>query len=180
MSEEVWGEPTLTCGECGVEFTHNTVHQAGCSNASIHLDGAQRILRSQNVQARPRSERDPTGADPKRAGAKLDAGKSPVRRGLLEYFPRACMAVANVSAAGARKYTWKGWESVPEGVDRYGDAGVRHICKAAIAGSPTALDSDWREVDPALEVWHAAEEAWNALARLELLMRKAESDAKGT
>lgn len=178
MSEEVWGEPTYRCGDlhCSARYEESdTPHRPGCTNTGWQLGDVLKMMEKHKPE-----ERDPTGADPKKAGAKLDAGKSPVRRGLLEYFPRACMAVANVSAAGARKYTWKGWESVPEGVDRYGDAGVRHICKAAIAGSPIALDSDWREVDPTLEVWHAAEEAWNALARLELLMRKAESDAKGT
>lgn len=114
-------------------------------------------------------ERDPTGALPGSPGSKLDAGKSPVRRGLLEYFPRACMAVANVSQFGANKYCWKGWETVPEGVDRYGDAGVRHICKAAIEG----------ENDSDSELLHASHEAWNALARLELILREKEGKSEG-
>ncbi|MFJ1257877.1 dATP/dGTP diphosphohydrolase domain-containing protein [Cupriavidus sp. CuC1] len=110
------------------------------------------------------SERDPTGRNPHEPGAKLDAGKAPVRRGLLEYFPRACMAVAQVSASGAAKYAWNGWEQVPNGVDRYGDAEARHICKAAIEGP---VDADYGHL-------HAAHEAWNALARLELLLRENE------
>lgn len=110
----------------------------------------------------PKKEFDPSGKSPKEPGAKLDAGKSPVRRGLLEYFPRACLAVATVSASGASKYSWKGWESVPEGVDRYGDAEVRHICRAAIEGE---VDSDYGHL-------HAAHEAWNALARLELILKE--------
>jgi len=109
-------------------------------------------------------ETDPFGKLPNQPGAKLDAGKSPVRRGLLEYFPRACLAIAAVSASGAAKYTWKGWESVPDGVDRYGDAEVRHICKAAIEGS---IDKDYGHL-------HAAHEAWNAIARLELLLKEQE------
>jgi hypothetical protein len=113
--------------------------------------------------ARP-VEADPSGKKPFEPGAKLDAGKSPVRRGLLEYFPRACIAVANVSAFGASKYAWNGWETVDNGVDRYGDAGARHICKAAIEG-PMDSDSD---------LDHAAHEAWNALARLELILRERE------
>ena len=107
-------------------------------------------------------ESDPHGKKPGEAGAKLDAGKSPVRRGLLEYFPRACLAIAEISQFGARKYTWKGWETVPDGVDRYGDAEVRHICNAAIEG-PITADS---------KKLHAAHEAWNALARLELILRE--------
>lgn len=112
------------------------------------------------------AEADPTGRNPHEPGAKLDAGKSPVRRGLLEYFPRACMAVAEVSASGARKYTWGGWQSVPDGIDRYGDAGARHICRAAIEG----------HTDPDYGHLHAAHEAWNAMARLELLLREREKE----
>lgn len=112
----------------------------------------------------PTRETDPNGVAPDKPGAKLDAGKSPVRRGLLEYFPRACMAVADVSAAGAAKYTWGGWQTVLDGIARYGDAEVRHICKAAIEGP----------VDADFGLLHAAHEAWGALARLELLLWEAE------
>ncbi len=109
-------------------------------------------------------ELDPDGKDPHEPGSKLDAGKAPVRRGLLEQFPRACMAVAEVSAFGAGKYTWGGWQTVPDGIARYGDAGARHICKAAIEGA--------KDADSGL--LHAAHEAWNALARLELMLREDE------
>lgn len=71
------------------------------------------------------SETDPTGRSPKEKGAKLDHGKPPIERGLLAYFPRAAAAVAEVSAFGALKYTWNGWETVPEGMIRYGDAMLR-------------------------------------------------------
>lgn len=108
------------------------------------------------------AEVDPAGLNPNSPGAKLDTGKIPIRRGLLEYFPRACLAVAEVSMKGAEKYCWKGWETVENGIDRYGDAEVRHIVAAAIEGP----------LDPQLEVLHAAEEAWNALARLELILRE--------
>lgn len=113
-------------------------------------------------------ESDPYGYKPNEPGAKLDGGKSPVRRGLLEYFPRACLAVAQVSASGASKYSWKGWETVPDGVDRYGDAEVRHICKAAIEGS---VDHDYGHL-------HATHEAWNSLARLELILKEQENAIK--
>lgn len=110
------------------------------------------------------NEKDPHGIAAHQPGAKLDAGKAPIRRGLLEYFPRACEAVAQVSAFGAAKYTWGGWETVPDGVNRYGDAAVRHVVKARTEG-PVDSDSG---------LLHAAHEAWNALARLELLMRETE------
>lgn len=106
-------------------------------------------------------EVDPHGKKPQEAGAKLDAGKSPVWRGLLDYFPRACLAVANVSQAGAKKYAWKGWESVPDGEARYKDALVRHIVNEAIEG----------DFDPE-DFLHAAQQAWNALAYLELKLRR--------
>lgn len=106
-------------------------------------------------------EFDPTGKQPHDMGAKLDAGKSPVFRGLLDYFPRACLAVADVSAAGAQKYAWKGWESVPDGVNRYSDALVRHIINESIEG----------EFDPD-GFLHKAQQAWNALAALELYLRE--------
>lgn len=110
------------------------------------------------------TEHDPNGIGQGQPGAKFDAGKSPVRKGLLEYFPRACMAVADVSAFGASKYAWNGWETVPDGVSRYGDAQQRHVCKARIEG-PVDADSG---------LLHAAHEAWNALARLELMLREAQ------
>ncbi len=109
-------------------------------------------------------ERDPNGVAPNTPGAKLDAGKPPVFRGLLDYFPRACKAVADVSAFGASKYTWKGWESVPEGESRYSDALVRHILDRGIEG-PFTKDS---------KLLHRAHAAWNALAVLELELRRLE------
>lgn len=107
------------------------------------------------------AEADPNGKNPHEPGAKLDAGKAPLLRGVLGYFPRALTAVAEVSAMGARKYTWGGWESVPEGVERYGDALARHILAETVDGP---LDKD-------TDLLHAAHAAWNALARLELLLR---------
>ena len=106
-------------------------------------------------------ERDPNGISPNQPGAKLDAGKAPVIRGALQYFPRAIEAVSHVSLFGATKYTWNGWESVPDGVNRYSDAMGRHLIGESIDG-PT---------DPATGLSHAAQVAWNALARLELMLR---------
>ena len=113
------------------------------------------------------AEADPTGRAPHEPGAKMDAGKSPIRRGLLEQFPRACLAIADVSAYGARKYTWNGWETVPDGLNRYGDAECRHIVKNVLEG-PYDLESG---------LLHAAHECWNNLARLELVLRQLETGA---
>lgn len=110
-------------------------------------------------------EKDPNGLDSKTPGAKLDHGKPAVWQGFLNYFPRACLAVANVSVVGAKKYSWKGWESVPDGINRYGDALCRHICLEGIEG----------ETDKDTGLLHAAQQAWNALAKLELILREKDS-----
>ena len=118
-------------------------------------------------------EKDPLGKAPKEPGSKLDFGKSPVYRGAIAYFPRALMAVANVSAYGANKYSWMGWASVPDGINRYKDALGRHIAKQEIEGP---FDLEIRN-DPKYpgEVLHAAQVAWNALAVLELLLKEQEN-----
>lgn len=103
---------------------------------------------------------DPTEAV-KSGAVKYDGGKSPIYRGAVSYFPRAIGAVAAVSAFGASKYAWKGWEGVPDGFNRYSDAMVRHL---AYEGQGEVLDTD-------SGLLHAAHAAWNALARLELLIR---------
>ena len=100
-----------------------------------------------------------------KTGVKFDEGKSPVWQGLLDYFPLACKAVANVSAAGAAKYAWKGWESVPDGINRYRNALGRHIVDEASQGT----------YDPE-GFRHLAQQAWNALAALELTLREEEKN----
>lgn len=106
------------------------------------------------------TEKDPHGVDPHQAGAKLDAGK--VRPSLiLNDMSRALMAVAEVATFGANKYSDGGWITVPNGIKRYTDAKDRHRLKACIEG-PYDLESG---------LLHAAHEAWNALALLELLLR---------
>ena len=93
------------------------------------------------------------------------AGKINITNG-SNIFPRACLAVAQVSFFGAQKYKWDGWKTVPDGVNRYGDAQVRHVCKAKIDGP----------YDPDSGLEHAAHEAWNALARLELMLLEKEKN----
>lgn len=110
-------------------------------------------------------ESDPTGRQAKDPGSKLDAGKPPVMRGVIQYFPRALMAVSLVSLKGAEKYTWRGWETVPDGPNRYGDALARHLVLEDIEG----------EYDKDTGLLHAAQAAWNALARLELILREQEA-----
>jgi hypothetical protein len=105
-------------------------------------------------------ESDPTGRAANEPGAKLDAGKPRVAL-VLRGFARALWEVSKVGTFGAKKYTPNGWMEVPEGVDRYDDAKMRHFLKEAM-GEADDADSG---------IHHAAHEAWNALARLELLLR---------
>lgn len=96
---------------------------------------------------------------------KYDGGKPSVYRGLIDYFPRAGMAVAEVSTFGANKYAWNGWSGVEDGVNRYSDAMMRHLLQEA-AGEEFDKDSNLR---------HAAHIAWGAMARLELMLREEEA-----
>lgn len=108
-------------------------------------------------------ETDPNGKDPHQPGAKLDAGK--IRPALvLGGFARALIEVSKVGTYGATKYTENGWMEVPNGEPRYDDAGLRHWLYEK-AGQECDIDTD---------LHHAAHQAWNSLARLDLLLRKRE------
>ena len=107
-----------------------------------------------------------TTDDPSKIGTgaiKYDGGKPSLWRGVFEYFPRAVEAVGQISTFGASKYAWKGWESVPDGYNRYSDALGRHLLREGIDGPYDVTDSN---------LLHAAQVAWNALARLELELKK--------
>lgn len=107
------------------------------------------------------SEIDPNGKQAHDAGSKLDAGKN--RLGLvLGGFALALEEVGRVGTFGANKYTPNGWQTVPNGVERYTDAMYRHLMKEA----------QGEQVDPDSGTFHAAQAAWNALARLDLMIRK--------
>lgn len=123
------------------------------------------------IDIRDMKESDPNGKNPHEPGAKLDAGKAPVFQGLIDYFPRAVEAVAMVSLAGANKYAWKGWEAVPDGYNRYKNAQYRHATKKAKEGP---WDSDF--LKQGILILHDAQEAWNALASLELYLRQEEQN----
>lgn len=113
------------------------------------------------VETAATKEADPTGRDPHQAGAKLDAGKAEFDY-VLGYFPKALAAVNEVADYGAKKYTPGGWVTVPDGVKRYSNAGVRHRI-ARMTGESHDKDT---------KLLHAAHEAWNALAVLELLLKE--------
>ena len=105
-------------------------------------------------------ERDPHGKSPHDVGAKLDEGK--VRPELvIRGFANALYHVACVGTYGANKYRVDGWSEVPDGVQRYTDAMYRHLL----------AEHRGELVDPDSHLLHAAQAAWNSLARLELMLR---------
>jgi len=111
------------------------------------------------------NEADPHGKSPHQPGAKLDAGKN--RMGLVLFdFARALTAVSQVGTYGATKYTDHGWTAVPNGQQRYTDALLRHLMREATGELH----------DPDTNLHHAAHAAWNALARLDLLLRAQERE----
>lgn len=108
-----------------------------------------------------------TTDDPSKIGTgaiKYDGGKVPIYQGFIKYFPRAIEAVARVSAFGAQKYAWDGWEDVEDGFNRYMNAKCRHQIDAA-KGEECASDS---------KLLHLEHEAWGAMATLELYLREKE------
>ena len=115
-----------------------------------------RIVKSSHIEA----ETDPRGLKSGEPGAKFDAGK--VRPSLiLNAMPLAILAVSEVGTYGANKYSENGWKDVDNGIARYTDAMDRHRIKEGI---------ELHDDDSGL--MHAAQVAWNALARLELMLRE--------
>ena len=103
-------------------------------------------------------ESDPNGIGQHEPGAKLDAGKPAA--GVIGDFGLALLSVAEVGTHGIVKYSRGGWQHVDNGTERYTDAMWRHLLKER--GEPLDKDTGLK---------HAAHLAWNALARLELMLR---------
>lgn len=116
-------------------------------------------------------QQDPKGLEASQPGAKLDSGKPDAS--LLLHFGKALSAVAEVGTAGAKKYSRGGWQEVDDGVNRYTAAMLRHL----LAENYETFDKD---ISAYLgkDVRHAASVAWNALARLELILRQDVDDEK--
>jgi hypothetical protein len=112
----------------------------------------------------PATEHDPYGVRAHEPGAKLDGGK--VMAELLLDFSLALLAVGEVATFGAKKYSVGGWQHVQNGERRYTGALLRHL-----------LSKEEHDSDSGL--LHDAQVAWNALARLELKLRRLNSEPKG-
>jgi hypothetical protein len=110
-------------------------------------------------------EFDPDGLELSEPGAKLDLGK--IKAGLLEDFSRALWAVAEVATFGCevKGYAEGGWQHVGDGINRYKHAKWRHLLKRK-----------WELLDDESKLDHLKHQAWNALAELELFLRKEEDE----
>lgn len=108
-------------------------------------------------------EIDPNGKNANEPGAKLDAGKNKLSL-IICGFARALLEIGKVGTYGAIKYSDDGWIDVPDGERRYTDAMLRHLM----------AESSGEEFDKDTELYHAAHCAWNALARLDLMLRRIE------
>lgn len=106
---------------------------------------------------------DPHGIDQHQAGAKLDGEKPDAS--LLLMFGNALREVAAVGTFGAKKYSRGGWQFVPDGINRYTAAALRHL-----------FASFYEKYDKESGLRHIAQFAWNALAVLELVLREEEND----
>lgn len=97
-------------------------------------------------------------------GMKYDGDKQ-LANILFQDFPRALEAVVAVATFGANKYQRNSWTTVPNAMERYSDAMVRH---QLAMGRGEAYDHESR-------LLHYAHFAWNALATLELLLRQGQA-----
>ena len=103
-------------------------------------------------------------------GAKADAGK--LRPWLvLGEFSNALEEVTKVGTAGAKKYTPKGWVTVPDAENRYMDAFGRHMLEL---GKGNKMDDG----PTGVYTHHIANMIWNLLAVLELQLRNEKSTSK--
>ncbi len=110
---------------------------------------------------------------------KLNADvKVPVAQGFLTMFPRAIYAVTRASQVGFNKYgKWFKPADFAATNDPaiLLDASVRHVLDEAIHG-PVNVEKGGGLPAAGMEVRHAAQAAWEALARLELILLKEEQE----
>jgi len=98
---------------------------------------------------------------------KTDKNK-PIAGAMYADFPHAVTSVIEVATQGMNKYSRSGWLDTPDGIVRYTDAMHRHLL-AEQRGEIYDKESRLR---------HATHAAWNAMARLELILREKEINSE--
>jgi hypothetical protein len=105
---------------------------------------------------------------------KYDGDKANVMSGVFLRFPRAIAEVARVSDMGCAKYSAppgdKGYLDVEDGYRRYTEALGRHLIAETLEG-PINTEKGGALPEEGVAVFHAAQVAWCALARLERYLR---------
>lgn len=91
---------------------------------------------------------------------KKDDQDKPIAGTIMLDFSYALRAVIEVGTFGSKKYDKSNWLKVENGVERYTDAMIRHF-----------IIEPEQYFDQESDICHAAHVAWNALARLELILR---------
>ena len=81
---------------------------------------------------------------------------------VLHNFSRAIIEVGKAGTYGAKKYSMDNFGQVSDSVNRYTNAMYRHLFAEA---NGEKLDKEWG-------LLHATHAAWNALARLEMILRE--------
>lgn len=127
-----------------------------------------RAQRMSEELGRQSKEQDPSGLKPSDPGAKLDNGKPDLDL-VLGDFSRALEEVGKVGTFGAAKYSKSGWLEVPNAISRYSSALLRHF----FSGKNEERDRD-------SNLLHLSHLAWNALAILELTLRKQNENEEPT
>ena len=98
-------------------------------------------------------------------GIKYDSGKAKIGE-MLVSFKRSLLEVCKVYEFGFNKYGKDNFKNVENGYTRYTNAMIRHLLK-----------EDSEVYDEETELLHASHCAWNALARLEMLLKQREQEA---
>lgn len=112
------------------------------------------------VRGAPDVSKNPNGCKAHDPGAKLDGNKVDLDL-VLGDFSLALIEVGKIGTDGAKKYSRSGWLKVPDALHRYSSALLRHF----FLDKKEAYDKDSGSL-------HKAHVAWNALAILELELRK--------
>jgi hypothetical protein len=148
VGQDGWKTPPYKRSEYGEQHNYLLTSNPLSQGAAALLEAFKAGGAADKKQTRP---------DLHQPGAKDDQNK--LRSGLvLGEFANALEKVCEVGTYGAKKYTPRGWLSVPDAEERYLDALVRHLL-AHMQGI---------ELDEESHLTHLSHAAWNVLALLEL------------
>lgn len=156
---------TLQCLE------YNTNHDPLLSQY-VCICRAMNVAPTIQYSSNPPATQGTAANAPMRPHGKAD-DKVSAWQGTVGYFPRALKALAELSEQGANApgRHWGGWLDVPDGFKVYSNALMRHVLDEARITKDGILKVEI--LDEVVAV------AWNALARLEHLLRDIAKQPEG-